>query len=760
MSETTNKIPEPAPSLADTLFLHGNGGDLRVDLLDYWRTLTKHKFAIAGFAAAVTLLAIVVVMVMTPIYRASTTILIEPNKQRVMASIEDVYSGAGSTREYFQTQVEILKSRDVMERAVRRLALYDVEEFDPRQPKKGLAAVLEQIGFSTTEEPPEWDEATLSAAAAAAFEKKVTITPIRLSQLIEIGFDNQDPALAARAANALASAFIEKDLDARYDMTRQASVWLQGRLGSLKTDLDKSEEALQDYREKHKIAEVKGVAQSGASDTITQLTMQLVNARAQRAAAEESYKLIKKATTDGTLASLPTVQRSQIVAEAKRQEAEADRTMSDVTQRYGKKHPKFQQAEGALNTAHDNVSRQIDVVVASITQEYEAAKGTERALERTLAEAQGAVVSLNRKEFGLTALERDAEANRQMYNSFVNRAKETSIAQDMQTTVARVVDVATLPKAPVKPKKSLTVAIAMVLGVLLGAMIALLLEMLDNTFKTADDVESRLRQPLLTVLPLLSKKEMERTVSGTQILAAPNSLYSEAVRTARTGILLSSVDSPRRSLLVTSSVPGEGKTTFAVNLALAHAHTKKTLLVDADLRRPAVGKAFGFEPTAKGLSDLVAGTAKLNECLHRIKDSNLVIISSGVIPPNPLELLHSERFRETLQSLMQHFDVVVIDSAPVELVSDALVIADQATGVLFVTRAMSTPVPLARKALQRIRRAHGNIIGVVLNALDFNKAEKYYGEYSGYGKKYGADSYHGGYGATYGSVPASPDLSA
>ncbi|MEK7736830.1 MAG: polysaccharide biosynthesis tyrosine autokinase, partial [Pseudomonadota bacterium] len=398
-----------------------------------------------------------------------------------------------------------------------------------------------------------------------------------------------------------------------------------------------------------------------------------------------------------------------------------------------------------------------------VAQELEAARGTERALEATLETARSSIVQLNRQEFGLTVLEREAESNRQLYEMFIKRGKETNVAGDLQTTIARVIDAAKPPGSPVRPKRLQTVVIALVLSALFGIMIVLMLDRLDNTLKSTEDVEVRLKQPLLAALPKLKPEEMERTASGAQTyLAAPNSLYSETIRSARTGVLLSSVDSAKRVLLVTSSISGEGKTTFSVNLALAHASTKKTLLIDADMRRPSVGKTFGLEPSAAGLSDLVAGTAKFSDCLHRLKDTNLVIIACGPIPPNPLELLHSERFKQTIKMLTEHFDIIVIDSPPVEMVSDALVIAMEVSGILFMVQAMSTPVPLARKAIQRLRRSGGNIMGVVLNALDFDKAGKYYGEYHGYDKKYSVDGYSGGYGANYGAnygaVPASPDL--
>jgi succinoglycan biosynthesis transport protein ExoP len=450
------------------------------------------------------------------------------------------------------------------------------------------------------------------------------------------------------------------------------------------------------------------------------------------------------------------VLNSGLVAEAKRLSTEASRKLTEVSQRYGREHPRFVQAESDARSASENLQRQIELVVAGVTSEYERARSTEKMLENSLAAARGSVQSVNRKEFELGRYERDVDSNKQMYDMFIKRSKETNVGGDLQTTVARVVDYAVKPNLPIKPKKSMIIGIALVVGLAVGVMLALLLELLDNTLKNSEDVEVRLKQPLLTIMPMLSKTDAERKVSGRIVLDSPNSLYAEAIRTARTGVLLSSVDMPSRTIVVTSSVPGEGKTTFSSNLAMAHALTKKTLLIDADMRRPSVSKCYGLDPNANGLSELVAGTAKLADCLHQIEGTNLMVMTSGIIPPNPLELLHSERFGHTLDALSKHFEIVIIDSPPVELVSDAAVIAARTSGVIFVTRAQRTPYPLARKSLARLRRAHGHIIGVVLNALDIDKAEKYYGDYSGYGKHgYGnySSTYGGTYGRSYGKTP-------
>ncbi|MGE5469177.1 MAG: GumC family protein [Bacteroidota bacterium] len=738
------------------IFLHDPADQQdKLDIVEYWRSITKRKFAIVAFGLAVALLAAVVVFVMTPIYRSTVTVLIEANKSKVL-TIEDVYSGITQNREYFQTQVEIIKSREVAIKSIIKTKLWEREEFDPR-PKgdSWVASVLASIGFADDVAKKEWTDNALAEAIFTSFSKRLTIEPVRLSQLAKISFESKDPELSALVANAVAEVYIESDLEARYKMTKQASTWLQERLASLKTKLDDSERNLQSFREKEGIVDVKSSAQSGAGKQIEDVMQRLVETRMKRAEAENAYNQIKTAPKGADLSSLPAVLRNTIVADAKKQELEAERRLSETAQRYGSEHPKYLQAEGETKAARENTRRQVENVVLSVTREYEAARGTEKALEGIMAAARGSVQNINRKEFELNVLEREVESNRQMYDMFMKRAKETNVSGDLQSAVARVVDVAVVPDKPVKPQKVQIVLIAFVLGLFIGVLCSLLLDRLDNTLKTTEDVESKLKQPLLTTLPLLAKDEIERTSTARLFLDQPKSLYSEAIRTARTGVLLSAIDVPKRLLLVTSSLPGEGKTTFSINLAMAHAHTKKTLLIDSDMRRPAITKGLDLSKGAKGLSNLVSGTATLDECLQHVEGSNLMILPSGTIPPNPLELLLSQKFKDTLAQLSELFDIIVIDSPPVELVSDALVISAMTTGVIYVAKALSTPYPLVKKGLQRIRRADGQIMGVVLNQFDFAMAEKYYGEYSGYGKYgYGVKGYQGGYGAIYGEEAA------
>ncbi|MES2300355.1 MAG: polysaccharide biosynthesis tyrosine autokinase [Pseudomonadota bacterium] len=706
------------------------------DFVEYWRSITKRKWAILAFGASVAMLAAAIVFVLTPIYKSTTTLLIDANKSKVV-SIDSVYSGFSDNHDFFQTQVEILKSNEIALRTINKLKLWEVPEFDPRKKDDGaLASTLRSLGIGNKGAhgagQAAWTDEALARAVLPQFTRQAQVEPVRLSLLVKVSFESSDKELAARVANMMANMYIDSDLDVRFQMTQKASSWLQERMGSIREKLDASERALQTYRDQAGILDVKSSSQSGAGKQIEEVTQRVVEARLRRAEAENAYNQIKQAAPGADLSSLPAVVRNAVVGEALKQKAEAERKLSEVAQRYGQEHPKYVQAEGEAKSARENVKRQIDTVVASVTREYEVARGTERTLEGVLGQARGSVQSLNRKEFQLGVLEREVESNKQIYDMFVKRSKETNLSADLEAAVARVVDTARVVDAPVKPQKTQWVVLAFALGLIGGIGTSMLLDLLDNTLKTTADVEARLKQPLLASIPLLAKRDADRSSISFLFRDDPKSLYAESIRTARTGVLLSSIDLPNRILVVTSSVAGEGKTTFSINLAVAHSRTKKTLLIDADLRRPAVAKGLEMDAHAPGLSNLVLGAPRASDCIRSVPGTALSVMTAGVSPPNPLELLLSQRFKDTLDALAREYEIIVIDSPPVELVSDALVLSKYATGVIYVVKAVSTPYQLARRGLLRIRRADGPILGVVLNQLDFKKAEKYYGEYSGY----------------------------
>lgn len=733
--------------------------DDSIDLLEFWRSVYKRKWSILGLVLAVGLLTAALVLSMTPIYRATAVVMFEAGKNQVV-SIEDVYAGAAGNREFMATQVEVVRSREVARKTVQALKLWEHPAFDPRDPQQGpldatRTAVLQWVGMAEAPQAVEWTPERLAEAVVEPFRNAVTVELQRNSQIARLSVETSDPALSARAANELARVFIENDLNARYEMTRQATNWLQERVTDLKEKVLESERALQAYRERTGIISAQGASQRGSSGQLDGLTARLIEARLKRADAEAAYNQVRNAAKGADLSEIPSVLRSPGIPEAKRNLQEIERKFTEVSQRYGPEHPRHIAALAELQAARTVFFDQQDVAIAGIQRVFEAAQAVEVEIEKALSQARGSVQTLNRSEFELGVLQREVESNREMYNMFMTRAKETSSTSDLQSPIARVVDAATRPEVPVKPRKSLIVLVAMLLALLVAAGAAVLLDQLDKTLKTTDDVERKLQVPLLTTLPLLAKADARRAASARLFAEQPNSVFSEAVRTARSGVLLSALDEPRRRLVVTSSLPGEGKSTFAINLALSLAQTHRTLLIDADMRRPSVAKALDLPPSASGLSNFVAGTRTLAECMQRVDGSSLFVMPSGPLPPNPLELLSSIRFRERLEELGHQFEMIIFDSPPVELVSDALMLSAVSTGVIYVTKAMDTSTPMVAKGLERVRRADGHVLGVVLNHFDFDRASRYYGDYSGYGqygygkKGYGQNAYGSAYGEAY-----------
>lgn len=722
--------------------------DRLAEQLRFWRrSISKHKWSALGLAAAIALLTTLIVFVIPPTYRSTATLMLESNKSKVV-SIEEVYSAMSSNREYYQTQAEILKSEELARRIVSKMKLVDHPVMDPRKQKENGFSLkkLVPVAWQDEDETANLTPEKLQAIVVARFKKELTIELVRNSQLIKISYESPDKEFAALAANWVAEGFIEADMDARLAMTQKAGAWLTERLSGLRKKLEESERALQQFRERERIVDAKGVAQSGASKQLEQLSEGLVASRQKRAEAEAAYQQVQAAQRSKIdVESIPAVQKNTIYIQLKAAESAAEGRLADAAKKYGPEHPKRQTADAEVRAARENTKRQIDTITTSITKEYELARAQENAVERALAQSKGDILGMNRKEYELGVHEREVASNKSLYEMFTARMKETNVAGDLQSPIARVVDPAVVRNAPYSPRKARIIGIAAVVGLILGLMLALLLEYLDNTIKNAEDVDTKLRHPLLGQLPRL-KGKIESGDLQIAFIKDKDPGFSEEIRSIRTGVLLSSIDSPHKVLLVTSSIPGEGKTSVATNIALALGQVRKVCLIDADMRRPTVAKVLGVDTTSKGLSNLVSGSDPTSECLHFNKELGIHVIPSGVVPPNPLELLSSVRFAEAMKWLEDSFDVVIIDSPPLQLVSDPLILSQFANSVIYVVKADSTPYQVALGGLERLREAKAHVLGVVINQIDREKADRYYGygKYSayGYGKKY---SYSSGY---------------
>lgn len=707
----------------------------QLDLVRYWRAISRNKWRILALVVLVGLIATLYAYSLPPTYRSTATLLIEGSRTKGV-TVEDLYvSYNGSTRDYYLTQFEIIKSRALAERLVRTMGLAKNPEFDGRQaPKPWYAALLPGSGSGASVAKttnPGIEDSVVDAVMA-----RTSLQPVRNTQLVKISFDSLDPELAALVPNALANLYVVADLESRLDATRRSTQFLAKQSETLKAKLVESERALQQYREREKIVEVKGVSLAGASRQLEDLSSSLIDARKKRAEIEAAYAQVSAASQGkaaDSLDTLPYVLRHPLVQRAKDAEIEAERRFDEASKRYGPDHPRMVAAQADLKVAKESLKRQAITVAQGIAKDYELARANEASIERALGQSKGDIQAYNRKEFELQSLERDVASNQQLYDTFMQRSKENR-AGDMEAAIGRIVDEARTPKAPFGPNKRMIVGMWVLAALLAGISLAVLIERLNNRVKASHEVESKLGVRALGVLPVTRAEPdvpLERMFSESN-----QNAFSEAIRTIRSSVLLSGLQSPRKVVLLTSSVPDEGKTTLATNLGFAFSQVKKTLLLEADMRRPKFARVLGQERSRPGLSELVAEGRPISDCVYQLPDSNLYVLQSGHVPTNPLELISSPAMELAIGRLKEEFEVIVIDSPPVQLVSDALMLSQVATSVLFVVRADSTPYPVARHALSRLRRVDAPVLGVVLNQIDLEKADNYYGEYSGYGNRY------------------------
>lgn len=714
-----------------------------IDLLQLWRTIWVRKWSIATLTVVVAMLATLVVLTMTPIYRATATLLIEQKSVKAV-SIEEIYGLDGNNREYLQTQFELLKSRALAERVVRQLNLTTHPQFDPRQQPKPFFDLsgLDVSNWLPLISPEDLEELSEEEKEAEIFDSVVralmavtSINEVPRTQLVKVAVELPDAKVAAQLATALASGYIESQLEAKLDMTQTATGWMNDRLGGLKIKLDESERRLQAFRESENLLDLGGVT-TVAGGELSQMGERLIEARRTRAEAESQYRQVANISKGDwqRLAAVPAVMSDQLVGQFKADEARARAIVDELSHRYGPKHPKMVAAKSDLNAAEVNLRAQVEQVVASIQSRYQLTQANESSLQGSFNQNKEQIQDISRKEFKLRELQREVDANRSLYETFMTRLKETSATSDFEAVNARVVDPAQVPTKPVKPKKALIVAIAALLALMAGVGMVLLLEFLNNTFKSSEDVENKLNLPVLGILPVL--KGMERPQIARMFLDGVDRSFTEAIRTIRTGVTLSGLDNPHKIVVVTSALPGEGKSSTSVNLAFAMAQMEKVLLIDADMRRPTLAKSFNFPVGTPGLANLVAGTARLEDCIHSL-EGGLSVMTAGTVPPNPLELLSSQRFATVLGELKSRFDRILIDSPPTEAVSDVLVISTHANAVIHVVKSESTAIPVVKRGVGQLLQNNAPVIGVVLNQVDVHKAKKNGYLYGGYYDYYG-----------------------
>ncbi|OED43397.1 hypothetical protein AB833_03885 [Chromatiales bacterium (ex Bugula neritina AB1)] len=724
-----------------------------IDLKEYAKILRKHRWAILLATALLTGLAAYIVTGMTPIYRATSTLLIE-TQQTMPMNLDELIGIDTTNKEYYQTQFEVLRSRKLAKRVMEEMGLYSHPELS-RPEDKNLGIPVSTIDTSLTESSNGANSYSGSEAfeleaepierqiAVNRFLKKLSVTPIKNTKLVRISFESSDAVLAARVANKIADSYILSYMDSRMEMGEKATSWLGERLTQHKLKLDESQDRLLSYKEEYGLVDIQGTVGKLTEQEIGIVTSKLLDAEGKMAQSKIVFDDVAATRQKGAkaLLGLPVIDSNEMVRRFKLDVQEAQFNLNELSNRYGNKHPKVVDAQSRLTTAQSNLDTQIYNIVDTIEKNYILAQQSVSSLRTTLDKGKKEIQQVDRSKIELMNLQREVELNQKMYDTLYTRMREVDEAENMSTTNAQVSEYAEAPIRPVKPRKILIVLLTLLVSLAAAIAAAILVESLNTTVSSTEDVESELKLRMLGIIPLVSKKMLRK--KGMTALV-PGSLvddrgsFEESIRTVRTSISLDELENPHQVIMVTSALPGEGKSTVASHLAHSLSQIEKVLLIECDLRRPSLHRAFDFKDSI-GLAQLLSGDAKFVNCIKINAIDSLDVIPAGSIPASPLELLTTKRFKHLIEQMKKRYDRIVIDSAPVQAVSDALILGQMADAVIYAVKANSTETGVSARGVKRLREAGIHMAGAVVTQVNIRKISSYGGDldYQGFYDYYG-----------------------
>jgi succinoglycan biosynthesis transport protein ExoP len=717
-------------------------------LYDYLLILRKHQWLILSFMLAVVTIVAIATFRMQPVYVATARVEIDRENANILPfQGAESYDYMMDLENYIETQTKILTSETLALQTIRNNNLSARPEFaSPDGPSEAIASG----SLANQKRPPE----------LAGFLGSLSVRRVPNSRLMDVSFESTDPQLAARIVNAHIASYIEQNFRSKYEATTQASTWLADQLGELKIRVQRSEDARIAYERQNQIWTLDD-KQNITTQRLADVNRQLTEAQSERMRKESLYQFAKS----GNLDAVPEVQGNSALADLLRKRADATSQYNDVVSQYGPNFPKVQRLHAQLTEFDQSIEKEKQKILDVLESGYQEAQQRETLLTKALDQQKAETNQMAGRLVEYNILKREAEANKALYEGLMTKLKETAISQGLRSSNIRVVDPAMIPSTPARPAKTRNVALAFLVGLVGGIGLALMREYLDNTVKTPDDVETLSRLPSLAVVPqfagangngkrhgLLKSFASNGHDKRIELVAQhlPKSQMSEAFRALRTSILLSQADHPPQVILVTSALPREGKTTAAANLAVTLAQLgDKTVLVDADLRKPGVGRLLNLAAGKyAGLSSYLAGVSSLDlVSIPHPAIPNLVAIPTGPLPPNPADLLSSHKLADAIAELRTKFKFIVIDSPPVMAATDAVILSVQADGVLLVVRSGETPKEAFTRTRELLCSVKCRILGVVLNAVDSGAPDYYYSyryyPYSyGYGPQEAADVPH------------------
>jgi capsular exopolysaccharide synthesis family protein len=739
------------------------GGDF--PLLDYLQLLLYRKKLIIAITVFVAVVGWVHVNQIRSVYTASSTLMLGV-RQAAVVDIESVFS-----KNYYGDEIlaemEVLKSRGLARKVVERLNLQNYAEFNPalREPEESLfdflkylnprtwipaswkAYVREALGQETVvdaADPPTEEELTNRQVTVAAniLLSKLKVTEVEFAGVVVISTSSFDRNMAARLANEIPEAYIVDQLEARFEATEKANAWLSEQLEDLEQKVAQSERAVEIYREEYGLTETSGKGLLDAQ--VSELNSQLIVARAGLAETEARLDQINRMLEAGGqgVETLAEVLSSPLIQQLRGQELQALGRISELSVEFGPRHPRMIQAEAELEEIRERIEAEVRTVAAGLENEVEFARTRVASLQASLREAQGISSEMNKEAVQLRALEREAAANRALFETFLSRFKETSSTEGMETSDARILSEAQVPGGPSYPNRRRQLMMITLMGFLGACGLVLGLQVLNPGMRSPEQVQQALGEYVIGVIPSITGK----ADLWDQVLDKPQSPMVEALNSLKFSLALSDPDIEVKVIQVTSSVPSEGKTSLALALARVEvASGKKVILVDGDLRRTSIVTKLGLEKGHKGISDLVvADEVDYRDYIMRDEKGKVDYIPIGTAEyANAGDIFSSHRMEQIIADLRSKYDLVMIDAPPVMAVADARIIGRLVDKTIFVVRWDSTPPKAAKAAIEQLRRYKTDLAGVVLQQVDLKRYGRlghgdsgYYYHYGRYGKYY------------------------
>ncbi len=710
-SNTNGRLVVPSNEIYPEEILEQRSG---LNLRDFITTLARHKTLLIGFTLATVLFAIIVTLLMDPVYRASSTLQIERNAKKVVNTDMLNAQESRSDKDFYETQRQLIQSRALARRVINQLDL------EKNAASTGIISSLKSLlGLQSDANKKN------PSVVETLFLEGLSVTPVSNSQLVQINYESTDPKLAAKIANAVTKTFVRMNLERRFDTASYSTEFLTSSIAKTKKNLEKSERLLNEYATKYNI--IQGAeGEDNNTHSLKKMAEELITAGKERIEAESAYEQSKH-TVDDKNATSVRILKDPYIQSLKKTLARLEANSQEILKTSSSRSSKAKRIRKQIDEVRSQINIESYAIKSALKSEFFAAKQKESMIKKQLEQLKKETLAIQGKSIKYNTLLREVESNRDSFKNLLGQLKQVTLAGNVDSNNISIIDKAGIPYKKFKPNFKTNIAFGLLLGLLLGMAAAFLREFMDDSVKNPDELEKLTGLPVLGMLP--SQSSLSPSSVALQTYNEPKSPLAEAIRSLRTSLRFSTREGAPKSTFITSSAAGEGKSTVSINLATAYAQSgNKILLIDADLRNPSLHKLFKLE-NYTGLTNYLAGGGSSSDIYRPTMIKNLDVITSGPIPPDPVELLSGNRMGTLLSNASADFDYIIVDGPPVLGLADALVISGLCDATILTIEAGKTRKVTLMKSLKRLERAHSNLVGLLFTRVDSSVDADYHEDY-------------------------------